>query len=66
MQGLFSFDSSELNGGQYVEHRWKFHLRGHEYSFGSSVFPALLDNSGLIAAVLLFLAVLFGIRFLAK
>lgn len=66
MQNLFSFDTSELNGGQYVEHRWKFHLRGHEYSFGSSVFPALLDNSGLIAAVLLFLAVLFGIRFLAK
>ncbi|PNI03462.1 hypothetical protein C1N32_16550 [Vibrio diazotrophicus] len=66
MQGLFSFDSSELNGGQYVEHRWKFHLRGHEYSFGSSVFPALLDNSGLIAAVLLFLAVLYGVRFLVK
>ena len=66
MQGLFSFDSSELNGGQYVEHRWKFHLQGREYSFGSSVFPALLDNSGLIAAVLLFLAVLYGVRFLVK
>ncbi|PNH81987.1 hypothetical protein [Vibrio diazotrophicus] len=66
MQNLFSFDTSELNGGQYVEHRWKFHLGGHEYSFGSSVFPALLDNSGLIAAVLLFLAVLYGVRFLVK
>lgn len=66
MQGLFSFDSSELNRGEYVEHRWKFHIRGNEYSFGSGVFPALLGNSGLIAAVLVFLAVLFGIRFLVK
>ncbi len=66
MKNLFSFDSGELNSGQYVEHRWEFHIRGNSYSFGSSVFPALLDNSSLIAAVLLFLAVLFGVRFLVK
>ncbi|MGG5575214.1 hypothetical protein [Vibrio diazotrophicus] len=66
MKQLFSFNSSSLTGGNYVEHKWSFNVQGRSYSFASGVFPALLDNSGLIAAVLLFLAVLFGVRFLVK
>ncbi|MCG6216063.1 hypothetical protein [Vibrio furnissii] len=62
-KSLFTFDESELADGTYVEHKWTFRFaNGHVNSFSSGVFPALLENSSLIAAVLLFLAVLLGIK----
>ncbi|MFG0885880.1 hypothetical protein [Vibrio sp. CJQ_6] len=62
-KSLFTFDESELADGTYIEHKWTFRFaNGHVNSFSSGVFPALLENSSLIAAVLLFLAVLLGIK----
>lgn len=62
-KSLFTFDESELADGTYIEHKWTFRLaNGQVNSFTSGVFPALLENSSLIAAVLLFLAVLLGIK----
>lgn len=62
-KSLFSFDESSLNNGSYVEHRLTFSFaNGQVNSFTSGVFPALLDNASLIAAVLLFIAVMLGIK----
>ncbi|WGY45003.1 hypothetical protein [Vibrio sp. ABG19] len=62
-KSLFSFDASELNPGEYVEHKWQFHfMTGETVNFSSGVFPALLSNANLIAAILLFIAVMAGIR----
>ncbi|ELI1839307.1 hypothetical protein RQV73_001977 [Vibrio fluvialis] len=62
-KSLFSFDESALNNGSYVEHRLTFSFaNGQVNSFTSGVFPALLDNASLIAAVLLFIAVMLGIK----
>lgn len=62
-KSLFTFDESELADGTYIEHKWTFRFaNGQVNSFTSGVFPALLENSSLIAAVLLFLAVLLGIK----
>lgn len=62
-KSLFTFDESELANGTYIEHKWTFRFaNGQVNSFTSGVFPALLENSSLIAAVLLFLAVLLGIK----
>lgn len=66
-KSLFTFDESELADGTYIEHKWTFRFaNGHVNSFSSGVFPALLENSSLIAAVLLFLAVLLGIKALTN
>lgn len=66
-KSLFTFDESELADGTYIEHKWTFRFaNGHVNSFSSGVFPALLENSNLIAAVLLFLAVLLGIKALTN
>ncbi|MBY7899210.1 hypothetical protein KW478_22260 [Vibrio fluvialis] len=62
-KSLFTFDESQLNSGEYVKHEWTFTFaNGRTNSFSSSVFPALLQNANFIAAVLLFLAVLLGIK----
>ncbi|ELG4655691.1 hypothetical protein RAL00_000788 [Vibrio fluvialis] len=62
-KSLFTFDESQLNSGEYVEHEWTFTFaNGRTNSFSSGVFPALLQNANFIAAVLLFLAVLLGIK----
>ncbi|EGR1858283.1 hypothetical protein D3O62_05690 [Vibrio cholerae] len=60
---LFSFDISKLEGGQYKDHSLNFQFaNGSANSFTSGVFPALVDNAGLISSVILFLAVFAGIR----
>ncbi|ENC9833883.1 methyl-accepting chemotaxis protein [Vibrio fluvialis] len=62
-KSLFTFDESQLNTGEYVKHEWTFTFaNGRTNSFSSGVFPALLQNANFIAAVLLFLAVLLGIK----
>ncbi|EPT8451062.1 hypothetical protein ACVS4I_001860 [Vibrio fluvialis] len=62
-KSLFTFDESQLNSGEYVKHEWTFTFaNGRTNSFSSGVFPALLQNANFIAAVLLFLAVLLGIK----
>ncbi|EKO3947133.1 hypothetical protein F2K80_001710 [Vibrio fluvialis] len=62
-KSLFTFDESQLNAGEYVKHEWTFTFaNGRTNSFSSGVFPALLQNANFIAAVLLFLAVLLGIK----
>lgn len=62
---LFSFDTSKLNEGEYVEHSMTLTLaNGRQASAKSGVFPALIDNSALIAAVILFLAAVIGSRFI--
>lgn len=62
---LFSFDTSGLNQGEYVEHSFNLTLsNGQTISGKSGVFPALIDNAALIAAVLIFLAAVLGARFL--
>ncbi|ENM5893642.1 hypothetical protein NTH50_001747 [Vibrio mimicus] len=62
-QKLFSFDTSKLNDGQYKDHSLTFKLaNGNVNSFTSGVFPALVDNAGLISSVILFIAAFAGIR----
>ncbi|ENM5772351.1 hypothetical protein V4V48_004141 [Vibrio mimicus] len=62
-QKLFSFDTSKLNDGQYKDHSLTFKLaNGNVNSFTSGVFPALVDNAGLISTVILFIAAFAGIR----
>lgn len=64
-RSLFSFDTSKLNEGRYVEHSMTLTLaNGRQASAKSGVFPALVDNSALIAAVILFLAAVIGSRFI--
>lgn len=60
---LFSLDLDSLSNGEYREHFLDFEFaNGAKLRAGSSVFPALIDNSGLIAAVILFVAVIAGLR----
>ncbi|EGQ9393846.1 hypothetical protein F6B84_06825 [Vibrio cholerae] len=60
---LFSFDVSKLNTGEYKEHSLSFRFaNGQETNNKSIVLPTLVANSGLISSVLLFLAVLAGLR----
>ncbi|EJL6367886.1 hypothetical protein NMR34_003088 [Vibrio cholerae] len=62
-QKLFSFDVSKLNTGEYKEHSLSFRFaNGQETNNKSIVLPTLVANSGLISSVLLFLAVLAGLR----
>ncbi|MCU8435795.1 hypothetical protein OC515_02920 [Vibrio vulnificus] len=62
-KNLFSFDSRTLNSGEYVEHNLNFSFaNGANLSASSSVFPALVRNSGTISAVILFIAVIAGLR----
>lgn len=63
---LFTFDLSDLNQGDYRDHILSFNVGGRQFSMKSGVFPAFLDNANLIAAVLMFIAVLLGIRFLTN
>lgn len=60
---LFSLNLDSLSDGEYREHFLDFEFaNGAKLRVGSSVFPALIDNSGLIAAVILFVAVIAGLR----
>ncbi|ASF99821.1 hypothetical protein CEG15_06480 [Vibrio anguillarum] len=60
---LFSLDLSNLDNGQYKEHSLNFEFaNGQRNNFKSGVLPALLDNSGLISAVILFFAAVCAIR----
>ncbi|ELN6932067.1 hypothetical protein RZY48_001448 [Vibrio navarrensis] len=60
---LFSLNLDSLSNGEYREHFLDFEFaNGAKLRAGSSVFPALIDNSGLIAAVILFVAVIAGLR----
>ncbi|NGZ15628.1 hypothetical protein HGG78_18090 [Vibrio aestuarianus] len=60
---LFSLDLSNLESGQYKEHSLDFEFaNGQRNNFKSGVLPALLDNSGLISAVILFFAAVCAIR----
>ncbi|MCU8371171.1 hypothetical protein OC519_06825 [Vibrio vulnificus] len=62
-KNLFSFDSRTLNNGEFVEHKLNFSFaNGANLSASSSVFPALVRNSGTISAVILFIAVIAGLR----
>ncbi|MBG0757609.1 hypothetical protein [Vibrio cidicii] len=60
---LFSLNLDSLSSGEYREHFLDFEFaNGAKLRAGSSVFPALIDNSGLIASVILFIAVIAGLR----
>ncbi|EMQ2877035.1 hypothetical protein V9N52_002318 [Vibrio navarrensis] len=62
-KGLFSLNLDSLSNGEYKEHFLEFEFaNGARLRAGSSVFPALIDNAGLIAAVILFIAVMAGLR----
>jgi len=66
-QGLFSFDDSELNRGEYSNHALNFRLaNGQSFTGLSSVLPALVDVSYWIANALLFMAVIVGLRHLGN
>ncbi|EMF9070526.1 hypothetical protein V4U64_004224, partial [Vibrio vulnificus] len=62
-KNLFSFNASSLTNGEFVEHTLNFSFaNGGNLSATSSVFPALVRNSGTISAVILFIAVIAGLR----
>ncbi|ELV8621700.1 hypothetical protein QNF08_004176 [Vibrio vulnificus] len=62
-KSLFSFNASSLSNGEFVDHTLNFSFaNGGNLSATSSVFPALVRNSGTISAVILFIAVIAGLR----
>ncbi|EHH0751452.1 hypothetical protein J7I08_004202 [Vibrio vulnificus] len=62
-KSLFAFNASSLTNGEFVEHTLNFSFaNGGNLSASSSVFPALVRNSGTISAVILFIAVIAGLR----
>ncbi|ENJ6089409.1 hypothetical protein AB1Z64_003548 [Vibrio vulnificus] len=62
-KSLFSFNANSLTNGEFVEHTLNFSFaNGGNLSATSSVFPALVRNSGTISAVILFIAVIAGLR----
>lgn len=62
-KSLFAFNASSLTNGEFVEHTLNFSFaNGGNLSATSSVFPALVRNSGTISAVILFIAVIAGLR----
>ncbi|CAK3973412.1 Chemotaxis protein [Vibrio crassostreae] len=63
---LFSIDTSSFNNGTYKEHSLNLNVNHAERSFKSGVFEALLDNASFIAAVIMFLFVVSGIKMLGK
>ncbi|CAH7438378.1 conserved exported hypothetical protein [Vibrio chagasii] len=65
-KALFSIDTSSFNNGTYKEHSLNLNVNHAERSFKSGVFEALLDNASLIAAVIMFMFVVSGIKMLGK
>ncbi|CAH6811531.1 conserved exported hypothetical protein [Vibrio chagasii] len=65
-KALFSIDTSSFNNGTYKEHSLNLNVNHTERSFKSGVFEALLDNASLIAAVIMFMFVVSGIKMLGK
>ncbi|MBW3698052.1 hypothetical protein EK599_20435 [Vibrio sp. T187] len=65
-KSLLSIDVSEFEQGSYVEHRLDLTLNGGSHSFKSGVLDALLDNSELIYAVIIFICVIAGLRMLGN
>jgi len=65
-KSLLSVDISEFDQGEYVEHRLDLFVNGGEQSFKSGVLDALLDNSELIYAVIIFICVIAGLRMLGN
>ncbi|WP_295890922.1 hypothetical protein [uncultured Vibrio sp.] len=63
---LFSFDTTAMNRGTYKDHSLNLFLNGQSHSFKSGVLPALIDNATLIASIILFIAVLLGIKSLGN
>lgn len=63
---LFSIDTSSFNNGTYKEHSLNLNVNHAERSFKSGVFEALLDNASFIAAVIMFMFVVSGIKMLGK
>ncbi|MBW3697030.1 hypothetical protein EK599_15115 [Vibrio sp. T187] len=65
-KSLLSVDVSGFEQGEYVEHRLDLTLNGGSHSFKSGVLEALLDNSELIYAVIIFICVIAGLRMLGN
>lgn len=59
---LFSFDASQLNSGQYQDHNLNLKVAGKNLNLKSGVMPALIDMSPFINAVMLFVAIIIGVR----
>ncbi|WP_116872040.1 hypothetical protein [Vibrio splendidus] len=65
-KALFSIDTSSFSNGTYKEHSLNLNVNHAERSFKSGVFEALLDNASFIAAVIMFMFVVSGIKMLGK
>ncbi|MGF1719251.1 hypothetical protein L4D20_04300 [Vibrio kyushuensis] len=65
-RNLFSFDTTAMNNGTYKDHSLDLFVNGQAHSFKSGVLPALIDNATLIASIILFIAVLLGIKSLGN
>jgi hypothetical protein len=66
-KSLFNLGTDGFQNGQYKDHFLEFSVPNQgNFSVKSGVFPALVENSGLIQAIIIFLATLAGIRMLAR
>lgn len=65
VKNMFSFDTSDLNSGEYKDHIIDFLApdgSGRQFSFKSGVFPAFIQQANLIATILLFIAAVIAVR----
>ncbi|WP_332408300.1 hypothetical protein [Vibrio metschnikovii] len=65
VKNMFSFDTSDLNSGEYKDHILDFLApdgSGRQFSFKSGVFPAFIQQANLIATILLFIAAVIAVR----
>lgn len=66
-KSLFNLGTDGFQNGRYQDHFFEFSVPNQgKFSVKSGVFPALLENSGLIQTIIIFLATLAGIRMLAR
>lgn len=54
--------SAKLNNGEFKDHTLNLFVNGQEQSFTSSVFTGLVSNANIIAAVIMFIAAIAGVR----
>ncbi|SON48619.1 hypothetical protein [Vibrio tapetis] len=57
---------AELKNGGFKEHKLDLFVNGETHSFSSAVFVGLVDNANYIAAIIMFIAAMAGIKVIMK
>lgn len=66
VKDLFKINTDNFQDGQYQDHSLDLTINGKQHSFKSGVFAALVDNAGIIKAIVMFVFAMLAIRMLGN